>query len=376
MAQQLGEAVGQTVGYRIRFESKVSAATRIEVVTEGILTRLIQDDPELAGIGAILFDEFHERHLAGDLGAALALDVQATLRPDLRLLVMSATLDGERIAQWLDAPRLSSPGAVSRCASSYPPARSAGEPRAPAGARRAAGAGGERRRRAGVPARPARDRPRAGGARADAGRDDVEVVPLHGELSLAEQQARAGAGRAGHAPRGAGHQRGRVQRHLARHPRGDRRRSGARAALRSQLRLHPAGDGGHLAGLGRPARRPRRPRGRRARPTGCGRRAGGWSPRARPEIAPGRTVRAGAGTGRLGHTAASGAALPWLDPPPAGALAQARDLLRALGALDADGRITALGRQHAAAGRQPAAGRRRAARAARAASRWSPICWR
>jgi ATP-dependent helicase HrpB len=69
MAQQLGEPVGQTVGYRIRFESKVSAATRIEVVTEGILTRLIQDDPELSGIGAILFDEFHERHLAGDLGA-------------------------------------------------------------------------------------------------------------------------------------------------------------------------------------------------------------------------------------------------------------------------------------------------------------------
>src|SRR6185437_3523992 len=99
MARQLGEDVGQTVGYRIRFESKVSAATRIEVVTEGILTRLIQNDPELTGIGAILFDEFHERHLAGDLGAALALDVQATLRPDLRLVVMSATLDGERIAR-------------------------------------------------------------------------------------------------------------------------------------------------------------------------------------------------------------------------------------------------------------------------------------
>src|SRR6185312_2965752 len=110
MARQLGEEVGQTVGYRIRFESRVSAATRVEVVTEGILTRLIQDDPELTGIGAILFDEFHERHLAGDLGAALALDVQATLRPELRLVVMSATLDGERIARWLDAPRITSPG--------------------------------------------------------------------------------------------------------------------------------------------------------------------------------------------------------------------------------------------------------------------------
>src|SRR3569623_395659 len=76
MAAQRDEAVGETVGYRIRFESRVSAATRIEVVTEGILTRLIQDDPELSGIGAILFDEFHERHLASDLDLALALDLQ------------------------------------------------------------------------------------------------------------------------------------------------------------------------------------------------------------------------------------------------------------------------------------------------------------
>nr|WP_243720403.1 ATP-dependent helicase HrpB [Luteimonas aestuarii] len=110
MARQLGEDVGGTVGYRIRFESRVSARTRIEVVTEGILTRMLQDDPELTGIGALLFDEFHERHLAGDLGLALALDVQAGLREDLRLVVMSATLDGERLAQHLDAPRLSSAG--------------------------------------------------------------------------------------------------------------------------------------------------------------------------------------------------------------------------------------------------------------------------
>jgi ATP-dependent helicase HrpB len=79
MAASLGEAVGQTVGYRIRFENRTSAATRIEVVTEGILTRMIQADPLLEGIGAIVFDEFHERHLAADLGLALALDVQAKL---------------------------------------------------------------------------------------------------------------------------------------------------------------------------------------------------------------------------------------------------------------------------------------------------------
>ncbi len=110
MAKQLGEAVGETVGYRIRFENKVSANTRIIVVTEGILTRMLQDDPELGGVGALLFDEFHERHLAGDLGLALALDVQSGLREDLRIVVMSATLDGEKVANFLDAPRLSSEG--------------------------------------------------------------------------------------------------------------------------------------------------------------------------------------------------------------------------------------------------------------------------
>ncbi|HEU0306088.1 MAG TPA: ATP-dependent helicase HrpB [Lysobacter sp.] len=115
MAKQRGEDVGGTIGYRIRFENKVSAATRIEVVTEGILTRMIQDDPELGGsglegVGALLFDEFHERHLSADLGLALALDVQASLREDLRIVVMSATLDGERLAAFLDAPRLSSAG--------------------------------------------------------------------------------------------------------------------------------------------------------------------------------------------------------------------------------------------------------------------------
>ncbi|MBW3616162.1 MAG: ATP-dependent helicase HrpB [Proteobacteria bacterium] len=98
MAQTLGEAVGATVGYRVRGDSRVSARTRVEVVTEGVFTRLILDDPALEGISAVLFDEFHERSLDADLGLAFALDAQSVLRPDLRLLVMSATLDGARVA--------------------------------------------------------------------------------------------------------------------------------------------------------------------------------------------------------------------------------------------------------------------------------------
>ena len=105
------ENVGETVGLRVRFGSKVSRQTRIEVITEGIFTRLILDDPSLEGVAAVLFDEFHERSLDADLGLALARDVQQGLREDLRLLVMSATLDGARVARLLgDAPVIESEG--------------------------------------------------------------------------------------------------------------------------------------------------------------------------------------------------------------------------------------------------------------------------
>ena len=111
MAKTLGERAGETVGYRVRFGSKVSRATRIEVVTEGIFSRQILDDPELTGIAAVLFDEFHERSLDADMGLALARDAQSGLREDLRILVMSATIDGARIAQRLgDAPVIESEG--------------------------------------------------------------------------------------------------------------------------------------------------------------------------------------------------------------------------------------------------------------------------
>src|SRR5712672_339645 len=111
MAHTIGERAGETVGYRVRFGSKVSRATRIEVVTEGIFSRQILGDPELDGVAAVLFDEFHERSLDADLGLALARDAQTGLREDLRILVMSATLDGARVARLLgDAPVVASEG--------------------------------------------------------------------------------------------------------------------------------------------------------------------------------------------------------------------------------------------------------------------------
>lgn len=110
MATNAGEAVGRTYGYATRLDSKRSAATRVTVVTEGIFVARIQADPELAGVSAVLFDEVHERSLDGDFGLALALDAQGGLRPDLRLLAMSATLDGARFADLLGGPVVESEG--------------------------------------------------------------------------------------------------------------------------------------------------------------------------------------------------------------------------------------------------------------------------
>jgi ATP-dependent helicase HrpB len=121
MAKTLGERAGETVGYRVRFGSKVSRATRIEVVTEGIFSRQILDDPELHGVAAVLFDEFHERSLDADLGLALARDAQTGLREDLRILVMSATLDGARVARLLgEAPVIASEGRAFPVETRYP----------------------------------------------------------------------------------------------------------------------------------------------------------------------------------------------------------------------------------------------------------------
>jgi ATP-dependent helicase HrpB len=111
MASTLGENVGETVGLRVRLQSRISSKTRIEVVTEGVFARMILDDPELKGVAAVVFDEFHERSLDADLGLALALEAQSGLREDLRILVMSATLDGARVSKLMsDCPVIVSEG--------------------------------------------------------------------------------------------------------------------------------------------------------------------------------------------------------------------------------------------------------------------------
>ncbi len=126
MARSLGETVGQRVGYRVRLDSRVGPQSRIEVVTEGVLTRMLQRDPALAGVGLVIFDEFHERNLQADLGLALCLEAQAALREDLRIVVMSATLDGEALCRLMDdAPLIRSEGRCYPVAIRHlPPARS------------------------------------------------------------------------------------------------------------------------------------------------------------------------------------------------------------------------------------------------------------
>ncbi|OOG44249.1 ATP-dependent helicase HrpB [Rhodanobacter sp. C06] len=394
MARQLGEDVGQTVGYRIRFESKVSAATRIEVVTEGILTRLIQNDPELTGIGAILFDEFHERHLAGDLGAALALDVQATLRPELRLVVMSATLDGERIARWLDAPRITSPGRSFSVRIEHPPARAQesvehhlvrvvkqalaendGDVLAflpgrreiaraqavleeaiardavlslPSPASEAESVGRDSSRpvsRVGLKPDPRRPGGRVGGPR-------IEIVPLHGELSLAEQQfalspAEPGTRRIVLATNVAESSvtlpgiRAVIDAGLAREPRFDPNSGFTRletVAISQASADQRAGRAGRVA-------------------EGTAYRLWPQSKRLDParsaEIAQAELSGLALELAAWGITASSRDTLPWLDAPPSGALAQARELLAKLGALDTDGRIAALGRRMLELGATP-----------------------
>ncbi|MEO7455414.1 MAG: DEAD/DEAH box helicase, partial [Gemmatimonadaceae bacterium] len=190
MSLTLGESVGTTVGFRVRGESRTGAATRIEVITEGILTRMLLDDPTLDGVGLVIFDEFHERSVHADLGLALALHSRDVLRPDLRVLVMSATLDGQSVASLLgDAPIVTSEGRMFPVERRYlPPRAGARAEESVAAAIRQALARDEGSVLAFLPG--AAEIHRCAGILARAAvPDDVMVIPLYGDLSLQEQDA-------------------------------------------------------------------------------------------------------------------------------------------------------------------------------------------
>jgi ATP-dependent helicase HrpB len=376
MAAQRGEAVGRTVGYRIRFESRVSDATRILVVTEGILTRMLQDDPGLGGIGAILFDEFHERHLPGDLGAALALEVQANLRPDLRLVVMSATLEGERVAAWLAAPVLRSKGRAFPVRTEYPAPRR--EEATESQVRRAvqqalAETDGDvlvflpGRREIARAQRMLGGGTLAGSEPAAQARDRVEILPLHGELGPAEQHAAL-------APSDPGARRVILATNLAE---SSVTVPGVRAVVDSGLAREPRFDPN--SGFTRLATVNISQASADQRAGRAGRLAPGvayrlWPESRRLDLSRTPEIAQAELSGLALELAAWGVgadveALSWLDPPPAGALAQARELLQGLGALAGDLRITGMGRDMLQVGTDP----RMAAAALRAPDALRPL---
>ncbi|MFZ5607700.1 MAG: ATP-dependent helicase HrpB [Pseudomonadota bacterium] len=345
MAKQLGETVGQTVGYRIRFENKVGPATRIEVVTEGILTRMLQDDPLLDGVGAVLLDEFHERHLAGDLGLALALDVQASVRSDLRIVVMSATLDGARLAAFLDAPRLSSAGRSFPVEISHVPARR--DEALEQQVRRAVEHALTQHPGDVLVFLPGqREIAKVEALLAQAGLP-AEVLPLHGELPV-DQQARVLQ------PAPDGRRRVVLATNVAE---SSVTLPGVRVVIDSGLARAPRFDpnsGFSRLDVVAIAQASADQRAGRA-----GRVAAGWAyrlwpasqrlePQRRPEIA-----QLDLAPLALELAAWGSSELRFPDPPPPGALAAGRDLLRRLDALEASGGITAQGRRMLALGTHP-----------------------
>ena len=345
MAWHLGEAVGETVGVRVRFGSKISRKTRIEVVTEGVFTRLVLDDPELKGIAAVLFDEFHERSLDADLGLALALDARGGLREDLRVLAMSATLDGARVGMLLgDAPVIESRGRAFDVATRY----LGRDARAPI-----------ERQMADAILRAVREEPgsvlaflpgaaeirRTGEFVRERITDPaIDVVPLYGALD-ADVQDRA----------------------IAPPPPGRRKIvlatsiaetsltiEGVRVVVDSGLarvpRFEPSAALTRLqtVRVSRASADQRRGRAGRTEPGVCYRL---WDepetrslvPFAQPEILAADLSSLVLDLAVWG--VADPGKLAWLDPPPGPAVAEARSLLRELGAIDAGGRITMLGKK-------------------------------
>lgn len=345
MAQTLGEATGQTVGYRTRLQSRIGPSTRIEVITEGVFTRMILDDPGLDGVGAVLFDEFHERSLDADLGLALARDSQSVLREDLRLLVMSATLDIVGVAKLLDgAPVIEAQGRMFPVETRYA-GRNPLERLEDAMARAVMQALGDE------PGSVLAFLPGQGEIHRTVQalktrlRDPaVDVVPLYGALDKAEQD-----------------------RALAPSPPGRRKVvlatsvaetsltiEGVRVVIDGGLsrvpRFEPSSGLTRLATVkvSRSSAEQRRGRAGRTEPGVCYRlwdeeQTRGLVPHQRPEMLEADLTGFALDLARWGARTAEGLAL--LDPPPAGAFAEARAVLARLGALDGDGNLTAHGRR-------------------------------
>jgi ATP-dependent helicase HrpB len=346
MAKSLGEAVGATVGLRARLNVRVSARTRIEAVTEGVFARMILDDPALDGVAAVLFDEFHERSLDGDMGLALALDAQSGLRDDLRILVMSATLDGARVAGLLGdgAPVIESEGRMFPVETRYlgRDTRERLEPQVASAVLRALSAEpgsilaflpgqGEIRRTEELLAERLRD-------------PQVDLAPLYGAMDSEAQD-------------------------LAVQPAPPGRRKvvlataiaetsltieGVRVVVDSGLARVPRyePDTGvtrlETVRVSKASADQRRGRAGRTEPGVCYRL---WDEPQTLSLAPFNTpeIRAADLSGLVLDLAIWGVADPaqlrWLDPPPAAAVAEAKTMLTAIGAIDETGRITAQGRR-------------------------------
>ena len=362
MAQTLGEPVGRTVGYRMRMDTRVSRDTRIEVVTEGVLTRMLQSDPALEGVAAVIFDEFHERSLQADLGLALVLDARENLAPELKVLIMSATLDGEAVARLLgDAPVVTSEGRMFPVESRFAAKGSPLLPGVPGPGSSAADT--PERTTAQLVMRALREEtgdilvflPGAREIRRvqsliEPG-NGTRVFPLFGELSPEDQDAALTPS--------AGTRKVVLATNIAET---SLTIQGVRVVVDSGLvrrsMFDPSTGMSRLETqrISRASADQRQGRAGRTEPGVCYR---AWSegahrslaPFTAPEIVEADLIPLALDLANWGARDAN--TLRWLDSPPAAMLASARDVLQRLGALDSDGRITAHGREMAGIGVHP-----------------------
>ena len=344
MAETLGGSVGETVGLRIRLQSKVSARTRIEVVTEGVFARMVLDDPALEGVGLVIFDEFHERSLDADLGLALARDAQQGLREDLRLLVMSATLDGARVARLLgDAPVIESRGRAfgveTRHAARDPSARLEDE------VSRVVLAAMAQERGSALVFLPGQGEIARTAAALEARIRDpaIDIAPLFGAMDRAAQDRAI-------APAAKGRRKIVLATSIAET---SLTIEGVRIVVDSGLARVPRYEPDlglarlETVRVSRAAADQRRGRAGRTEPGVCWRlweeaATGGLEAFSKPEIL--SADLAGLALDLAAWGVADPGQLAWLDPPPAPAWKEAVATLREIGALDGDGRITAAGR--------------------------------